>query len=122
MFKVERSSEDRLDIRMSGKLDNEAMLKALDELVEKSEGINNGKMLYEVVDYHLPSLAAIGIELSRIPEMSGFIKKFSRAAVLSDKAWLKTISELEGKLMPGLEIRAFSREQKSEAVKWLESQ
>ena len=122
MFKVERSSDDRLDIRMSGKLDNEAMLKALDELVEKSEGINNGKMLYEVVDYHLPSLAAIGIELSRIPEMSGFIKKFSRAAVLSDKAWLKTISELEGKLMPGLEIRAFSREQKSEAVKWLESQ
>lgn len=41
--------------------------------------------------------------------------------MLSDKAWLKTISELEGKLMPGLEIRAFSREQKPEAVEWLES-
>lgn len=43
MFKVERSSEDRLDIQMNGKLDNEGMLKALDELVEKSEGISNGK-------------------------------------------------------------------------------
>jgi hypothetical protein len=75
---------------MSGKLDKDGMLIALDELVEKSEGISNGKMLCEVVDYHLPSLGAIGIELSRIPEMSGFIKKFSR-------------------------------EQKSEAVEWLES-
>jgi hypothetical protein len=121
MFKVERSSDDRLDIQMSGKLDNEGMLKALDELVENPKASVTENMLYEVVDYHPPSLGAIGIELSRIPEMSGFIKKFSRAAVLSDKAWLKTISELEGKLMPGLEIRKFSREQKSEAVEWLES-
>ena len=120
MFKVERSSDDRLDVEMSGKLDTEDMIKALDELIEKSEGIQNGKMLYDVVDYHLPSLAAIGIELSRIPEMFGFIKKFSRAAVLADRTWLKTVSEIEGKLIPGLEIRAFGRDEKSEAVKWLE--
>ncbi len=121
MIKIERVSENRLDIEMSGKLDSEGMAKALDDLVEESEGIENGKMLYDVIDYHLPTLGAITLELRRMPEMFSLIKRFRRAAVLTDKTWLKTISELEGKLMPGLEIRAFTREQKTEAEAWLES-
>ena len=51
--------------------------------------------------------------------MSGLIKKFDRAAVLTDKAWLKKVSELEGALFPGLEIKAFDRDQRGEAEAWL---
>ena len=119
MFKIERVSENRLDIEMSGKLDSEGMAKALDDLVEKSEGIENGKMLYDVIDYRLPTLGAITLELKRMPKMYGLIKRFRWAAVLTDKTWLKAISELEVKLMPGLEIKAFTREQKPEAEEWL---
>ena len=121
MFKVIQNGINRLDIEMSGKLDSEAMKIALDELVSKSENIENGKMLYEVIDFHLPSLAAIGIEFSRLPSMFGLIKKFDRAAVLTDKTWLKKVSEFEGALSPGLEIKAFKREQKEEAEAWLSS-
>lgn len=119
MLKVTRVSENRLDIEMSGKLDSMQMEKALDELLAKAEGIENGRMLYDVVDYHLPSLGAIGLEFSRLPAMLRFMKKFNRAAVLTDKAWLKTISELEGALYPGLEIKAFDRDQKAAAEAWL---
>jgi hypothetical protein len=101
MFKIERFSEDRLNIEMSGKLESEGMAKALDELVEKSEGIENGKMLYDVIDYQLPSFGALTIELYRMPNMFGLIKRFRRAAVLSDKTWLKTISELGYPFKPG---------------------
>jgi len=121
MFKIERVSENRLDIEMSGKLDSEGMAAALDELVEKSEGIENGKMLYDVIDYQLPTLGAISLEFKRMPKMFGLIKRFRWAAVLSDKTWLKTISELEGKLMPGLEIKAFDRNERAAAELWLES-
>jgi hypothetical protein len=121
MFKIERVSEDRLDIEMSGKLDSEAMAKALDELVDKSGGIENGKMLYDVIDYQLPTLGAITLEFKRMPKMFGLINRFRWAAVLSDKIWLKTISELEGKLMPGLEIKAFDRNKRAAAELWLES-
>lgn len=120
MFQIERTSERRLDIVMAGKLDSDGMRRALDELVRKCEGIRNGKMLFDVVDYRLPTLSAITVELARLPEMLGLIRRFSRAAVLTDKAWLKTISELEGKLLPGLEIKAFPRDQKTAAVRWLE--
>ena len=106
---------------MSGKLDAEEMKIVLDELVSKSENIENGKMLYDVVDYHLPSLGAIGIEFSRLPSMFGLIKKFDRAAVLTDKIWIQNVSELKGLFYPNLEIKAFNRDQKEEAEGWLSS-
>ena len=121
MFKVIPNGKNRLDIEMSGKLNAEDMEIALDELVSKSKDIKNGKMLYEIIDFHLPSLGAIGVEFSRLPVMFGLLKKFDRAAVLTDKSWLKKVSEFEGALYPGLEIKAFNRDQKAEAEDWLSS-
>jgi hypothetical protein len=45
MLKIERTGEDRLDMEMRGKLDADAMKKVLDEFVEKSDGIENGKVM-----------------------------------------------------------------------------
>ncbi len=120
MFKVTPKGINRLDIEMSGKLSSEEMKAALDELVSKSKHIENGRMLYDVVDYHLPSLGAIVIEFARLPEMLRWMRRFKRAAVLADKRWLKKASELEGALLPGLEIKAFDRDQKEAAESWLE--
>ncbi len=121
MLKVIEKGTNRLDIVLSGKLDAESMKVALDELVSKSENIENGKMLYTVIDFQLPTLGAIGIEFSRLPSMFGLMKKFNRAAVLTDKTWLKKASEFEGALFPGLEIKAFNLNQKAEAEAWLSS-
>ena len=122
MFKVIESGINRLDIEMSGKLDEESMKLALDDLVSKSKNIENGKMLYVIIDFQIPTLGAIAIEFSRLPSMLGLIKKFNRAAVLTDKNWLKKISEFEGVLFPGLEIRAFNIDQKEQAETWLYSE
>jgi len=122
MFKVIESGINRLDIEMSGKLDEESMKLALDDLVSKSKNIENGKMLYVIIDFQIPTLGAIAIEFSRLPSMLGLIKKFNRAAVLTDKNWLKKISEFEGVLFPGLEIRAFNIDQKEQAEAWLYSE
>ena len=119
MFKVIPNGANRLDIELSGKLDTEDMRTALDELEDKSKNIENGKMLYEIIDLTIPSLGAIGVEFSRLPAMFGLMKKFDRVAVLTDKTWLKKASELEGVLYPGLEIKAFNRDQKAEAEAWL---
>ncbi|NOZ11126.1 MAG: STAS/SEC14 domain-containing protein [Gammaproteobacteria bacterium] len=121
MFKVTLQGTNRLDIELSGKLDADDMKIALDELVGKSKDIEGGRMLYEIIDFHIPSLGAIGVELSRFPEMFGLVKKFDRAAVLTDKTWLKKVSEFEGMLYPGLVIKAFNRDQRAEAEAWLSS-
>ena len=121
MYKITRVGDDRLDIEMSGSLDADGMRTALDELVGKSEDIENGKMLYDVVDFRLPTLSAIVIEFSRLVPMLRLMKKFNRAAVLTDKTWLKKISEFEGTLYPGLEIKAFERDKRAIAEVWLSS-
>lgn len=121
MFKIIQNGIDRLDIEMSGKMDTEEMQIALDELISKSKNIKSGKMLYKVIDFHLPSLGAIVLEFSRFPSMFGLMNKFDRAAVLTDKTWLKKVSEFEGLFYPGLEIKAFSLDQKAEAEAWLSS-
>jgi hypothetical protein len=78
-------------------------------------------MLYEIIDFNLPSLGAIAIEFSRLPSMLGLMRRFERVAVLTEKTWLKTVSELEGVFFPGLVIKAFDRDQKAEAEEWLSS-
>ena len=121
MFKVEKISDNRLDLELSGKLDSESMATALDEMVSKAEGIENGIMLYEIIDFHIPTLGAIGVEFSRFPSLFGLIKQFDRCAVLTDKSWIKKAGEIEGALFPGLEIKAFDRNQREEAEVWLVS-
>jgi hypothetical protein len=37
--------------------------------------------LFEIIDFHLPSLGAIVIEFSRLPTMFDHIRKFDRAAI-----------------------------------------
>ena len=121
MFKVSQRGDNRLDIELSGRLDSDEMKTALDDLVNKSDSIENGKMLYDIIEFSMPSMNAIAIELSRLPELFGLIKKYSKIAVLSDTNWIKKVSELEGMLIPGLEIKAFDREQREEAEQWLDA-
>ena len=121
MFKVIQKDTNRLDLEMSGKLDAQEVKIALDELVSKSENIENGKILYDVIEFRLPSLGAIAVEFSVLPKVFELLRRFDRTAVLTDKAWLKKLSELEGILYPGLEIKAFNRDQRAEAEAWLAS-
>ncbi|MGJ8686000.1 MAG: STAS/SEC14 domain-containing protein [Spongiibacteraceae bacterium] len=119
MFNVMENGDNRLDIEVAGKLDSEAMNIALDELMSKSDSIEHGTMLYTLNDFKMPTLGAIGVELSRIPSMFRFVKKFDRAAVLSDKRWVRRASKIEGALIRGLTIEAFELKDKDQAEAWL---
>ena len=119
IFKVIPNGENRVDIELSGKLTSDDMRVALDELINKSENIEQGRMLYTISDFDFPSLGAIGVEFSRFPELMRLIKKYDRCAVLADQKWIKNISELEGHLFPGVEIKAFNLKEREVAEAWL---
>ncbi|MBO0347131.1 STAS/SEC14 domain-containing protein [Roseibium limicola] len=119
MFTIEKPAPNRLDLSLSGKLEAAEMDKALDEIEALSADIEDGVMFYDVIDFHMPALAALKVEFSRMPKLFRMVGKFRRCAVLSDEAWLRSLSELESKFIPGLEIKAFQRNQRSEAEAWL---
>jgi hypothetical protein len=119
MFTISLNGPNRVDIELSGKLDSEAMKIALDDLASKSQAIEHGTMLYRIHDFNLPTLGAIGVELSRLPALFKMMRKFDRVAVLAEQNWIRKISEIEGALIPGLEIKAFNLDASAEAEAWL---
>lgn len=119
MLTVTKPSPDRLDIALSGTLDAEAMRAGLDELITMSEGVRNGRMFYRITDFSMPTLGAIGVELGRLPKLFALISRFDRCAVVSDAAWLRTAAEIEGRLIPGIEIKSFDLPDAEAAEAWL---
>jgi hypothetical protein len=121
MFHVTRIGDKRIDVDFSGKLDSSEMRFALDELLRKSDDISHGHMLMRIGDFDVPTLGAMGVELTRIPQLFRFIRRFDRCAVVSGKEWVRRASEIEGALFPGLTIKAFDEFQNTEAHNWLEA-
>ena len=119
MLTVTKPAPDRVDIAISGAVDAEAMQAGLDELIRVSEGVRNGRMLYRITDFSIPTLGAFGVELRRLPKLFALVGRFDRCAMLSDVAWLRRAAEIEGRLIPGLEIRSFEPTEADAAEAWL---
>ncbi|MFT6103762.1 MAG: hypothetical protein ACJA1E_000175 [Paracoccaceae bacterium] len=119
MFKITKPSANRVDIALQGSISADTMEAALDALIEKSAGVTNGRMLYEISDFALPAFGAIGVEFSRLPKLFGLLGKFDKCAVLCDTSWIRSAAAVEGALFPGIEIKAFPFDQAKAAEKWL---
>lgn len=119
MFQITRSKMDRLDIDLGGRIESDEMNALIDALVSESRGIENGRMRYNVREFRLVTPGAIGVELWRLPALIRFLRKFERAAVVTDRKWIGIVSEFEGALIPGLKIKAFSLDEEAETEAWL---
>ncbi len=119
MLTVTQKGKNRIDLELSGKLDTDEMKVALDEIINKSEGIEHGKMLYRIHDFNIPTMGALGVELKNLPGLYRTFKEFDRVAVVSNKKWIRKVSEFEGALIPGIDIKAFDPGSETEAEAWL---
>lgn len=119
MLKITKPSENRVDIELSGQVDADEMRQGLDDLITLSKSVEDGVMLYRINDFQMPTLAAIGVEMSRLPGLFGLLAKYDRCAVITEQSWLRKAAEFEGALFPGMEIRAFPPARLAEAELWL---
>ncbi|MEP5937982.1 MAG: STAS/SEC14 domain-containing protein [Erythrobacter sp.] len=119
MFKVTKQSNNRVDIEFDGALDADGMRTAIDDLLEKSQDIEDGRMLYKIGDIKVPTLGAFGVEFSKLPKLFSLLGKYNKCAVLSDAAWVRTAAEIEGAVIPGIEIKSFTPNEHDAAEEWL---
>ena len=120
MFTVTKPKANRVDIELNGGIDANIMTAGLEELFRLSEDVENGKMLYTITDFDMPTMGAIGAEILELPKMFKLLGKYERCAVLSDHGWIRTAAELEGALIPNLEIKSFHLDEASAAEAWLD--
>jgi hypothetical protein len=110
MLIVRKPSANRLDIDLSAVLDTDMMAAGLDDLFDKSKDIGGGVMMYRILSFSMPTGGALAVEMMRLPQLFDLIGHFDRCAVLSDIAWIRTAAEVEGALIPGLQIKTFGLE------------
>jgi len=121
MFKVIENGANRIDIELNGKLNSESMKVAIEDLLRSSMHIEHGTMLYRIEEFDIPTFSALAMELSYLPQLFKLVRRFDRVAVLANESWVKKVSEIEGRLIPGLEIKAFGLNEKTKAENWLQS-
>ena len=119
MLSITKPSATRINIELSGALDANEMKSALDLLVTHSEGVSNGKILYTISDFEMPTLGAMAAEFYKLPKLFGLIGKFDKCAVLCDTPWIRTAAQIEGAIIPSLAIKSFSLDDIKAAEDWL---
>jgi hypothetical protein len=120
LLNISKPSVDRVDIALSGALNADTMRLALDQLIQASESVTHGKMLYKISDFEMPTLGAMAVELYRMPKLISLIGKFDKCAVLSDTSWIRTAAEIEGAVFRSLEIKSFRLADAKIAEAWLD--
>lgn len=119
MMKVTKPAPNRVDLELEGALEAETMRHGLDELLHLSQDINNGRMLYTIKGFTMPTVEALGVEFGYLPKLFNLLGRFDKCAVCTDTAWLRAAAEVEGAMIPGLEINAFDLNEMDAAEAWL---
>ncbi|MEM6481755.1 MAG: STAS/SEC14 domain-containing protein [Pseudomonadota bacterium] len=119
MLTITKKADNRIDIELHGEIDSETMRKALDDLIAQTAEMTHGLVLYRIHEMSLPTLGALGVEMTYLPKLFGLLGKIDRCAVLSDAAWIRTSAEIEGAIIPGIEIKSFALGEDTAAEAWL---
>lgn len=105
--------------RVTGTLngdDLDAVTGAVDAALARHERIGMYADLTGFSDLTAEALAKdLRYSLSKLGELN----RFPRAAVVTDKQWIKAMTAMWSPLLPGVEARAFDPGQETEAIAWV---
>lgn len=110
---------DAVAYRLEGKITEEEMKSVVSIFKEK---IANGEKL--LIYQEIGSFGGVEFEviIEKFKFLSDFgISHFSKVAVVTHKKWLHKIVDLEDKIFKSVDMKAFSVEEKDEAVEFLKS-
>jgi len=110
---------DVVAFRVSGKVskaDVELAWASLDAALDEAETIG---LYAEIVDLGGFTIDGLVEDVAHALKEIGQWRRFARYAVVTDAGWLRTLADVEGKLLPGIEIRTYAMDQKDDAMAWL---
>ncbi|SOH92383.1 SpoIIAA-like [Monaibacterium marinum] len=107
MIEVTLKDPNHIELTATGRIEGPQMETALDKLIALCEPLDHATYLAVMTDINMPAGAAITAEIARLPKLMGLLRKIDKAAIITNQNWLRTAAEIEGKLIPNLEIRCF---------------
>src|SRR5690606_13047391 len=114
-----RIGNDRLGLDIAGRVHRDGMRSGLRALFTQAQGIHGGQLLMRIGELQMTTAGAIGVELAKLTELVRLTRQFDRCGVISSKDWIRKMGEIEGAIIPGLEVRSFRPEREADALAWL---
>ena len=121
MMNLTKVSNNRVHVEFGGKIDRDQVTKVLDEMFAAIADSELGLLMYRIGKLEMPTLGAIAVELKNLPKIFRLVQKIDRIAVVCDQGWIQTATEIEGKLIPVLEMKSFDLGKENAAIEWLEA-
>lgn len=121
-------SKHHIELTINGKISSDDMKHLLDEWMQATASMNqtdsntelqNATLLYRINSFAMPSFSAVMDEMKRMPELWATMKYFGKMAVISEQQWLQKVAEIEGWMIPNLDVKGFNPDQESAARIWL---
>jgi hypothetical protein len=96
--------------------DYDKIIPALEEKLNEHEEIG---ILADLTDLEDMTRDALRRDLQYGLSKLGELHRFQRAAVVSEKQWIKAATEMTGALFPQIEARVFPADEKTQALEWV---
>ena len=105
--------------RVGGTLQGPAVARVFDALEDALAEHATVNLYAEIVDLRGLSLEAALKDTVASLKLLPRLGRIGRYAVVANQAWIRTAASLEGRLHPGLTVRAFGLEEAEEALAWV---
>jgi hypothetical protein len=96
--------------------DYDKIIPAIEEKLNEHEEIG---ILADLTDLEDMTGDALRRDLQYGLSKLGELHRFQRAAVVSEKQWIKAATEMTGALFPQIEARVFPADEKTQALEWV---
>lgn len=104
---------------IDGKIDEADIKRIADEIVERLETHDRLRLYAEVKDWSGMTPKAL---LADLKFALSHFRDFEREAIVSDRTWLKTMAQVGDRILPSIEVKHFSWDDRAEALTWVEAE
>lgn len=105
--------------RVAGTLRGEDYDRVIPAIEEKLKDHDEIGVFVDLEDFEDMTGEALKRDVKYGIDKLGELHRFSRAAVATDKQWIKAVTEAADTLFPQIEARVFTPDQKEEALAWV---
>ncbi|MBF8224486.1 SpoIIAA family protein [Halomonas sp. 328] len=116
---ISHPAEHVVAIKIGGVVTASELQQAIDAIETAKRSHPRISMLAELDDMRWMTLTALLKDIGYGLTQLGDLKRYHRAAVITDKEWIKHIAHLEDRLFKAMEIRTFPSHDYAAAMQWV---
>jgi hypothetical protein len=118
MFRIAHAPDGLIELHLDAAADAAETEAGLLHLIADVEAAEVSNLVVHMGPVGLPDLSALAVQLRHLPHLLRMLARIDRIAVLSDQGWVRAGVEIEGLVLPGVDIRGWPPGDEAAARIW----